>query len=97
MAYLVDLRVEKHIPLFYFDDESAADIDTEKAIAIMAMDYSEHFLNHFSKNLDLSNLEMKYKLFKLSVEESPVASTSDFMDKADVETDPFYRGIKTFI
>jgi hypothetical protein len=88
----VELKVEKKIPLFYFDDESGADLDTEKAIAMMAMDYSEHYLNMFSKNLDLSHLEQKYKLHKICIEESVTCSNSDFLDRAEVEKDPFYLG-----
>lgn len=92
LLLLVDLVIEKHIPLFYFDDESSAEMDTEKAIAIMAMDYSEHYLNMFSKFLDLAPLEQKYKLHKVCIEESIIGSTSDFIERSEIEKDEFYTG-----
>lgn len=58
----------------------------------MALAHSDHFLNLFSKHLDLSNLEQKYKLVKLCQEEIPVATTKDFLDQEEVERDSFYLG-----
>lgn len=78
--------------MFYFDDELNSNAESEKTLAMMAMEQSEVFLNALTRDLDLSHLETKYKLHKIAEEEWISATNSDFLEVSEVEKDPFYLG-----
>jgi hypothetical protein len=73
------------------DQEDSADLDRERVIEKLSLDYADEFLKFCTRSIDLSHLQSRYKLIKVCEEEAPV-SKSEFLEAQEVEQDDFYQG-----